>query len=161
MQAQSIQGQSIQGQSSASSDPVTTFAGTGRPLELPARCDPAVLALALAGPETLAVTTPTTLTVDLANPDGPCTLDLASHPIDVTITSGTDAIWSTTHCPSGLPTGAMQLSSTPVQFSLPWTVRRSAPGCSLSEAALKPGTYVATVAVKDGRSDRMVMRITG
>lgn len=120
-------------------------------------CSPADLALAITGPGQLRVRQTASFALTLANPGGDCLHDFSQHPLTVSISSGSDAIWSTLHCPEGLPTGVHQLGVAPLLVDVGWSLRRSAPGCVLGTALLKAGTYVVVASLDDGPSSRLVL----
>ncbi|MEV8374164.1 hypothetical protein AB0P21_15590 [Kribbella sp. NPDC056861] len=72
--------------------------------------------------------------------------------LSLTVTSGTDQIWSTEDCEKAIPRATLVLAkgkqSTAV---ITWNGRRSRPGCLPGQLQAKPGTYVVK-AVYDGRA---------
>jgi hypothetical protein len=72
----------------------------------------------------------------------PCTADLGQAQVEVTITSGSDAIWSSDHCaPGGEPDVVTLEPGEPVVQRVTWDGRRSKPGCAGDKAAVPAGTY--------------------
>jgi hypothetical protein len=71
--------------------------------------------------------------------------------LSLTIASGKDQIWTTSHCEQAIPRATMILAQGKESTStVAWDGRRSGPGCLPGQPAAKPGTYVAN-AVYDGR----------
>ena len=72
----------------------------------------------------------------------PCTADLGQAQVEVTITSGSDSIWSSDHCaPGGEPDVVTLQPGEPVVQRVTWDGRRSTPGCGGDKAAVPAGTY--------------------
>ena len=72
--------------------------------------------------------------------------------LSLTITSGTDQIWSTTQCEQTVPRATFLVAKGKQSTStVAWDGRRSGPGCLPGQPLAKPGTYVAK-AVYDGQA---------
>jgi hypothetical protein len=72
----------------------------------------------------------------------PCTADLGQAQVELTISSGSDAIWSSDHCaPGGEPDVVTLEPGKPVVQRVTWDGRRSAPDCGGDKAAAAAGTY--------------------
>jgi hypothetical protein len=72
----------------------------------------------------------------------PCTADLGQAQVEVTITSGSDAIWSSDHCaPGGEPDVVTLVPGEAVVQRVTWDGRRSTAGCGGDKAAARAGTY--------------------
>jgi preprotein translocase subunit SecG len=81
-----------------------------------------------------------------------CTATIDPTVLSLTITSGKDQIWTTTHCEQAISRATMILAVGKESTStVAWYGRRSGPGCLPGQLVAKPGTYVAT-AVYDGRA---------
>jgi hypothetical protein len=81
-----------------------------------------------------------------------CTATIDPTMLSLTITSGKDQIWTTSHCEQAIPRATMILAAGKESTStVAWDGRRSGPGCLPGQPVAKPGTYVAT-AVYDGRA---------
>lgn len=82
--------------------------------------------------------------------DLPCTLDPTSGESSLAITSGDDAIFSSTACDSPMVLGdkALLLQAGDVKdFEVSWNGGRDTAGCAAETAEAKPGYYWATVTV--------------
>lgn len=89
-----------------------------------------------------------------------CVLDLKPATYSLVVTSGTDRIWSTGDCDKWLPAKKVTLKPQKAyEFTVAWTLARSAPGCTTTKALLKPGTYVATAAFAETLKTRQVFQI--
>jgi hypothetical protein len=72
--------------------------------------------------------------------------------LSVTVTSGTDQIWSTEDCEKAIPRATLVLAKGKQSSAIvSWNGRRSRPGCLPGQLQAKPGTYVVK-AVYDGRA---------
>lgn len=91
------------------------------------------------------------LAVQLSAVDEECKATIDPSLLSVTITSGKDQIWSTTHCEKAIPRATLVLAKGKESTStVLWNGHRSGPGCLPGQPQAKPGTYVA-LAVYDGR----------
>jgi len=128
-------------------------------------CDPASVTLAVAGFQKLAVSGHQTFSLSVTNTGKTsCALDVSPSTYTLTVTSGSDRIWSTADCGTWLP--SQQLMAAPgdaYQFTVTWPLTRSSATCQTSKAPLKPGTYVATATWGTGASPataRQVIQLT-
>lgn len=88
--------------------------------------------------------------VRLSAVDDECKATLDPTKLSLTITSGADQIWTTTHCEQAIPRATLVLAKGKESTStVSWNGRRSGPGCLPGQPFAKPGTYVAK-AVYDG-----------
>jgi hypothetical protein len=91
----------------------------------------------------------------------PCLLDLKPTNFSLTVTSGSDRIWSTDDCAKWVPAKKQPLKAQQAyEFSIQWGVNRSSAGCKESKRLLSPGTYVATATFADGLNARQVFLVT-
>lgn len=89
-----------------------------------------------------------------------CTWDMAALPVELTITSGVDLIWTTAECPAWRPKGTHEIASGKSwSESLSWPGKR-AKGCDPIGGTLRPGTYVATGKVKGGGAYQFVFQLS-
>lgn len=80
-----------------------------------------------------------------------CKATVDANLLTVTVTSGNDLIWTTTHCAQAIPRATLVVAKGKQAVStVPWTGRRSGPGCLPGQPVARPGTYVVK-AVYDGR----------
>jgi hypothetical protein len=81
-----------------------------------------------------------------------CKASLDPTVLSLTIASGKDQIWTSTHCEQAIPRATLVVAKGKVSGStVLWNGRRSAPGCLPGQLLAKPGTYVAK-AVYDGQA---------
>ena len=81
-----------------------------------------------------------------------CKATIDPTALTVTVMSGTDLIWTTTHCGQAIPRATLVVAEGKQAAStVPWNGHRSGPGCLPGQPAAKPGTYVVK-AEFDGRS---------
>lgn len=81
-----------------------------------------------------------------------CKATIDPTALTVTVMSGTDLIWTTTHCGQAIPRATLVVAKGKQAAStVPWNGHRSGPGCLPGQPAAKPGTYVVK-AEFDGRS---------
>ncbi|MGC3954404.1 MAG: hypothetical protein QM804_09175 [Propionicimonas sp.] len=135
--------------SSPTAPPPSTPAPSPTPTG-PVACDPTLMKLDVAGFQKVKVgakDTVFTLSVTNNGKDS-CVLDISPKTYQLTVTSGKDRIWSTADCEKWLPAKKTTLKGGAAhEFSVKWTVRRSAKGCKLNKDQLKAGTYVATASL--------------
>lgn len=101
-----------------------------------------------------------TLRLDQTAPS-PCQLTIGPETLRLRITSGSDLIWDTQHCPDVLPRGPVVLQpGTTSSVVVTWPGRRSAQGCPSDTATALPGYYHAhaTVAGVDHGQVRFRLR---
>jgi hypothetical protein len=112
----------------------------------PVACDPASVAMNLAGYQKVKQGSKQVLRVTIKNTATPCVLQVNPTNFDLTVKSGTDRIWTTGDCAKWVPLAKdVQLKQGQThQFDLTWGLVRSKPTCATTKDALKPGTYVAT-----------------
>ena len=80
-----------------------------------------------------------------------CKATIDPGKLTVTVISGKDLIWTTTHCGQAIPRATLVVAKGKQAVStVPWNGHRSGPGCLPGQPAAKPGTYVVK-AVFDGR----------
>jgi hypothetical protein len=101
------------------------------------------------------------LVIQLSAVDDECTATIDPTRLSLTITSGHDQIWTTSHCQQAIPRATLVLAKDKDSTStVPWDGHRSGPGCLPGQPLAKSGTYVA-VAIYDGRaSTAQAFRIT-
>ena len=80
-----------------------------------------------------------------------CKATVDANQLTVTVTSGNDLIWTTTHCGQAIPRATLVVAKGKQAAStVAWNGHRSGPGCLPGQPVAKPGTYVVK-AVFDGR----------
>jgi hypothetical protein len=80
-----------------------------------------------------------------------CKATVDASQLTVTVLSGNDLIWTTTHCGQAISRATLVVAKGKEAAStVPWNGRRSGPGCLPGQPVAKPGTYVVK-AVFDGR----------
>lgn len=89
-----------------------------------------------------------------------CTWRVSADSMILTITSGSDDIWSSRECPGPLPTEDVVLRrTTPVWFGMTWSARRSDEECSTRTAWALPGWYHVNVAPLAGEPSDVQFRL--
>lgn len=83
--------------------------------------------------------------------DDGCKATINADKLTVTVTSGTDQIWSTTQCDKAIQTATLAVAKGKQSaVTVPWNGHRSRPGYLPGQPIAKPGTYVVK-AEYDGR----------
>jgi hypothetical protein len=83
--------------------------------------------------------------------DEGCKATVNADKLTVTVTSGTDPIWSTSQCDKAIQTATLVVAKgKQAAITVPWNGHRSRPGCLPGQPVAKPGTYVVK-AEYDGR----------
>lgn len=101
-------------------------------------------------------------TVGLANTSKTdCQWDFAKLPVHVSVTSGSDNIWSSGDCAAWSPRGVAKVpAGKTYSFGVTWPTQRStAKSCTLSTGQLGAGYYVATAQTGDTVSKKFVMQL--
>lgn len=140
------------GQESASTEPQPS--PEPAPLE---PCTGTALGVRVDGPNPHTRTIPAGFTMTLTTNQPACTLDLAAVKATLTVTSGSDRIWSTADCPDWQPQGQLTITrQEPATFGVQWPIARSN-GCELVGTPLGTGTYVASVDVAGATGQFVVL----
>ncbi|MGK2310052.1 hypothetical protein [Cutibacterium sp. V947] len=101
-----------------------------------------------------------TFTVEVKS-SSDCRWDTQKVTQSLTVTSGTDRIWSTEDCGSWGPRGVHEITSkNPWTYKVSWPTKRSTGKCKVSKEPLGGGYYIATVEIDGGSSDRFVMQVS-
>ena len=125
----------------------------------PPACRIGALAASIEGTNPLPAGQATVFRVSITTTQASCLLDLAVEPAQLTITSGSDQIWTTASCPDWHPAGQFTLTpETPAVVEIGWPTLRG-DGCGLVETQLGAGTYVASFAI-GALSSRYVFQIS-
>lgn len=146
--------------------PSTTPSVTGTPSPSPTptgplACDATNTSLALAGYQKVKQDGKQLFTLSLTNTGSEtCLLTFSPSVFTLTVTSGTDRIWSTDDCAKWVPTQKGKLKAGKAfEFTVNWSVARSSAGCKLSKATLGTGTYVAAAAFDTNAKARQVFQV--
>lgn len=128
----------------------------------PQPCATENLRLSMAGYQKLAQGAKQPFTVAIKNAGtAPCVLTVNSTAFVLTVTSGSDRIWSTADCAAWVPTKKLTVKpQASYQFQINWPLLRSTPTCKTSKTVVNPGTYVGQAAFSDTLNARVVMLIT-
>jgi hypothetical protein len=90
--------------------------------------------------------------IQLSGLSDECKATIDPTRLSLTITSGTDQIWTTVHCEQAVPRATLVVAKGKQSTStVAWNGRRSGPGCLPGQPQAKAGTYVAK-AVYDGQA---------
>ncbi|WP_328525832.1 hypothetical protein [Kribbella sp. NBC_00359] len=82
-----------------------------------------------------------------------CKATIDPGALTVTVMSGNDLIWTTTHCGQAIPRATLVVAKGKQAAStVPWNGHRSGPGCLPGQPAAKPGTYVVKADFDDRSS---------
>jgi hypothetical protein len=110
---------------------------------------------------TVAVGHPLNLNVSLstARADG-CAATVDAQQLVVTVTSGKDRIWTSSHCVKTIPKATLALAAgKPSTTTVTWDGRRSVATCPANQAAAKPGTYVVQAVYSGQLSSQQAFRV--
>ena len=82
-----------------------------------------------------------------------CKATIDPSALTVTVMSGTDLIWTTTHCGQAIPRATLVVAKgKQAATTVPWNGHRSGPGCLPGQPVAKPGTYVVKADFDDRSS---------
>jgi len=164
--ASAQQGVPAQGTPGASAAGTPAVVVASAPVETPTGPQPCTSATVnLVGYQTLKVTAKQVFVVTITNSGvADCVLTVTPSTLSLTVTSGSDRIWTTSQCAKWAPTKTVTLTPGKSQeFTIDWPLTRSTANCGTSAVALKPGTYVATASLTQGSASmtgRQVMTLT-
>jgi hypothetical protein len=89
-----------------------------------------------------------------------CKAGVEPDELTVTVMSGTDLIWTTTHCGQAIQrTTLVVAKGKQATATVPWNGRRSGPGCLPGQPAAKPGTYVVKAVFDDRESTSQAFQV--
>jgi hypothetical protein len=89
-----------------------------------------------------------------------CKATVDSGELTVTVTSGNDLIWTTTHCGKAVQRATLVVvKGKQVATTVPWDGRRSGPGCLPGQPVAKPGTYVVKAVFDDRASTAQAFQV--
>lgn len=89
-----------------------------------------------------------------------CILSVTAKTFTLTVTSGTDRIWSTADCAKWVPTKKQTLKPQGnYEFDITWELVRSKAKCKTGTAPVKAGTYVAKASLSSAEDARLVMAV--
>ncbi|MFI7066507.1 hypothetical protein ACIBL3_36305 [Kribbella sp. NPDC050124] len=89
-----------------------------------------------------------------------CKASIDSGALTVTVTSGNDLIWTTTHCGQVIQrTTLVVAEGKQSAVTVPWNGRRSGPGCLPGQPVAKPGTYVVKAVFDDRESAAQAFQV--
>jgi hypothetical protein len=89
-----------------------------------------------------------------------CKAAVEPDELAVTVMSGTDLIWTTTHCGQAIQrTTLVVAKGKQATTTVPWNGRRSGPGCLPGQPAAKPGTYVVKAVFDDRESTSQAFQV--
>jgi hypothetical protein len=153
---------------SAASAPATT--ATQTPSESPSAsptptgpvaCENRYIEVSVVGFQRVKVSDKQTFKVAITNTGAqPCILAVGPSSFALTVSSGSDRIWSTADCDKWVPSKKLTAKKgAGYEFDVEWPLRRSAEGCKLTKDKLRPGTYVAKGVFDDGPSASQVMQL--
>lgn len=90
-----------------------------------------------------------------------CTFDVGPGGLRVEISSGSDRVWTSAHCPSGSSSSIQLLRrGVPHLTTITWDRRRSSADCGADRPAALPGTYTVLAESSGRRRDRVASERT-
>ena len=96
--------------------------------------------------------------LDAVSDDCKATIDPTA--LTVTVMSGSDLIWTTTHCGQAIPRATLVVAKGKQATStVPWNGHRSGPGCLPGQPVAKPGTYVVKAEFGDQMSAAQAFQV--
>jgi hypothetical protein len=127
----------------------------------PADCPAEELRPTLTGKQRLAAHERNTFHLSLINgSDHTCIARVTRKNFELTISSGSDRIWSTDDCRSTIEPISRKLGSEhAVAWSLTWDAKRSKSNCRSAQEALRPGTYLATAKLDGAEPVQLRMQL--
>ncbi|AXE37894.1 hypothetical protein [Acidipropionibacterium virtanenii] len=151
--------------SSASGSPSssTTASPSASTTPATAACSAGGAAVGLsAGSSSVKIGSAVAFTVSLTNSTKTdCTWDFAKLPVGVTVTSGSDRIWSSDDCAAWKPRGKTTVpAGKSYSYKMTWPGQRSTENsCKASTEQLGAGYYVANAEIQGGATKKFVMQL--
>ena len=110
---------------------------------------------------TVAVGRPLNLHVSLSTGGAAgCAATVDAEQLVVTVISGKDRIWTSSHCVKAIPKATLALDAgKPSTTTVTWDGHRSVATCPANQAAAKPGTYVVQAAYSGQLSSQQAFRV--
>lgn len=144
-----------------SATPSVTESGTPTPTG-PVACDKTNTGIDLAAYKKVKQDGKQPFRIAVTNTGGnACVLDLNASNFSLTVTSGTDRIWTTADCAKWVPAKKQTLKQQKAyEFTIEWGVARSGSGCKQAKSLLNPGTYVATALFAETVKSRQVFQVS-
>lgn len=139
-----------------------TAADQDAPAGGPLACEPADLTVTLSSDaRTYGADSRPVMTLSVTNAsEAPCTVDVGSGNRVVTITSGSDRIWSSTDCAGDEGEALRLLDAGAVEtVGVDWKRERSDPDCTAGLPEPRPGTYTAVASVLGVESETLVFEL--
>jgi hypothetical protein len=124
-------------------------------------CEAEELRPTLTGKHRIALQERITFHLSLINgSDHTCAARVTKKNFELTISSGSDRIWSTDDCRSAIEEISRKLGSEhAVAWSLTWDGKRSKSNCRSARGTLRPGTYVATARLDGAEPVQLRMQL--
>jgi hypothetical protein len=92
--------------------------------------------------------------------DDECKAAIDSSELTVTVMSGNDLIWTTTHCGQAIQrTTLVVAKGKQAATTVPWNGRRSGLGCLPAQPVAKPGTYTVKAVFDDRTSTAQAFQV--
>jgi hypothetical protein len=89
-----------------------------------------------------------------------CKAAVDSGALTVTVMSGNDLIWTTTHCGQAIQRATLVVAKgKQAAATVPWNGRRSGPGCLPGQPVAKPGTYTVKAEFDDRASTAQAFQV--
>jgi hypothetical protein len=89
-----------------------------------------------------------------------CKASIDSVALTVTVMSGNDLIWTTTHCGQTIQRTLLVVAKgKQAATTVPWNGRRSGPGCLPGQPTAQPGTYVVKAVFDDRESTAQAFQV--
>lgn len=126
-------------------------------------CDPDDLRLTLIGKRTVRAEKDSSYQLSVINGGKEsCVVTLDQDTFELTITSGSDPIWTSRHCDKTLKPATKTLASEEdLGWSMTWNGERSRKDCEDSDETPRPGIYWATATFDGAEPVRWRMTLTG
>ena len=127
----------------------------------PPMCDYAQLAVSLAGPKRVKAGAQATFTLAIRNTgDAACVQEVSADTLSLTVTSGSDEIWSTKDCSAWAPDVDATIGPGQAwEWSPTWDRKRSQATCKVVPKTLNAGTYVAVAKLGPLTSPKLVVQL--
>ncbi|HHV21934.1 MAG TPA: hypothetical protein GXZ30_10435 [Propionibacterium sp.] len=128
----------------------------------PAPCAPDAVKVSVDGPKRVQKDNPVMYSIGITNTSkNECSVVVNPETFEMKVYSGTDRIWSSRDCKSGMPQReALLPSGSSLEWQMEWRADRSMAECKTNPEPMGSGTYVVTAQFLEAKPSQVVLQFT-